>query len=120
MPLLTDPLQDMLRQIARKKCLATRETLLLELGGTSDHIHLAVKIPPTLPLSRWVGETKGLTSHEINQTFGNRAFGWQVGYGIVSFSERDLGMITNYIKNQKEHHSTGNLYPYLEKTGESE
>jgi putative transposase len=41
---------------------------------------------------------------------------WQAGYGIVSFGTKDLKWVLNYIRNQREHHSTGNIYERLERT----
>jgi REP element-mobilizing transposase RayT len=102
-------------RIIRNKCLATREVLLLEFGGTADHVHLAVKVPPSLGLPRWIGELKGASTYEINGTFKDLNFSWQIGYGIVSFAEKDRKIIENYINNQELHHSTGKLYPNLEK-----
>ena len=29
------------------------------IGGTAEHMHVAVSVPPSLPLSRFVGEVKG-------------------------------------------------------------
>ncbi|WP_083988398.1 transposase [Chryseobacterium arthrosphaerae] len=31
-------------------------------------------------------------------------FFWQDGYGAFSVSEKDVQMITNYIKKQRQHH----------------
>ena len=33
-----------------------------------------------------------------------RDFEWQKGYGIFSVSQSKLGIVKNYILNQKEHH----------------
>jgi hypothetical protein len=30
--------------------------LLLAIGGTDDHVHPAVTVPPTLLVSEWIGE----------------------------------------------------------------
>lgn len=32
--------------------------------------------------------------------------GWQDGYGAFTSSTREIDMIINYIKNQKEHHKS--------------
>ena len=37
-------------------------------------------------------------------------FQWQESYGILTFSEREMPHILNYIAHQKEHHATGKLW----------
>jgi hypothetical protein len=62
--------------------------LLHAIGGTEDHIHLAVTVPPTLLASDWIGELKGASAHYVNHALANRkVIEWQSGYGVVSFGE---------------------------------
>ena len=93
--------------------------LILEIGGTKNHVHLAIKAPPTLFIPDWVGEIKGASSHVIKRLTNGWDFSWQEGYGVVSFKERDVGDVVNYIKNQEQHHATQKLIRDLEKTDDS-
>jgi hypothetical protein len=45
-----------------------------------------------------------------------KGFSWQDGFGVFSFSERNLQEIEEYIRNQKEHHKAGKLRDELERT----
>jgi putative transposase len=74
----------------------------LAIGGTSNHIHILLAVPPTMPIaeaaqklkansSRWLGE-QGLT------------FQWQEGYGAFSVSPSLVDAVKRYIRNQEEHH----------------
>jgi REP element-mobilizing transposase RayT len=65
-----------------------------------------VSVPPTLTISRWIGELKGASAYYVNQTLLNRtgALEWQTGYGVVSFGARDVSRVADYIGNQEDHH----------------
>jgi REP element-mobilizing transposase RayT len=84
-------------------------------NGVADHVHLAVIVPPTLNLSEWLGRLKGASAHYVNEQLTNRkTFGWQAGYGIVSFGTKDLPRVVAYVERQKEHHSGGKIHDRLE------
>ena len=72
--------------------------------GISDHIHIAISIPPKLSVATLVGRLKGASSHHINKTYTDGSFLWQTEYGVFSFSERSLSRIIDYVNNQKKHH----------------
>ena len=49
-------------------------------GGTDDHVYLAVSTPPTVQVSGWVGQLKGAGAHYINQRVLNqKRFAWLAG-----------------------------------------
>ena len=84
--------------IARQK-----KILLLAAGGTGNHLHLLISLPPTLPLSKAVQELKGNTSRWLNE-LGCR-FEWQQGYSAFSVSESQRETVIRYIDNQSVHHA---------------
>lgn len=45
-----------------------------------NHVHLVVTLGEDIELSRFVGQIKGATSHEINQVLGRTGSLWQAGY----------------------------------------
>lgn len=56
------------------------------IGGTTDHIHLIVSIPPKVSIAEFLKIIKGSSAHYLNQIFNNNPkFSWQEGYGIFSF-----------------------------------
>lgn len=85
-----------------------------------DHIHVAVSIAVTLPVSEWIRNVKGRTTHEVNALCPDLStrFGWQDGYGILTFGAKQLPYVVNYITRQKEHHREGTFQPYLERLDE--
>ena len=87
-----------------------------EIGGTDDHVHLVVSVPPTLQPSEWVGELKGASSHYINHEIADRqVLQWQSGYGVVSFGRKDLPWVQAYVRNQRERHSSNGAKDRLER-----
>jgi putative transposase len=87
-------------------------------GGIADHVHVAVSIPPSIPVATAVGRFKGSSSRILSQNLGTE-FNWQAEYGVVSFAERHLPPVLAYISDQPRHHSTNRLWPALEQLGES-
>jgi len=93
---------------------------VLALNGVTDHLHVAICIAPSVSVSNWVGQVKGLAAHSVNAVFGNleTPFKWQEGYGVVTFGEKQLPFVQAYIANQKQHHSVGGLVEKLERFDE--
>jgi len=88
------------------------------IGGVSDHLHVAISIPPKLAVATIIGQLKGASSHFINERFfSERTFAWQAEYGVLSISERALPKIVGYIRNQKAHHAENTLDMDLEDFG---
>jgi putative transposase len=86
------------------------------IGGTENHIHLILSIPPTQSIAEFVKNIKGSSSHYLNQTFRNPdKFGWQEGYGVFSLGQRQLEQAVTYVLNQKEHHLQNTVNSHLEK-----
>ncbi|MEE8583723.1 MAG: IS200/IS605 family transposase, partial [Acidobacteriota bacterium] len=107
-PVIRNRIEDRLHHYLRSRVSKTQGTLLHEVGGVEDHIHLAVSVPPTLCVSSWIGELKGSSSHHINhQVARRRILAWQAGYGVVSFGTKDLPYVVEYIRTQKERHAKG-------------
>ena len=84
------------------------------IGGTAEHVHLLVSIPPTLAVSDLVKQVKGTTSKFANEVLTPGRFKWQGHYGAYSLSPEDLDVVKEYIRRQKEHHAEGHLIPALE------
>tara|TARA_R110002049_G_scaffold224203_1_gene395914 strand:+ start:765 stop:1229 length:465 start_codon:yes stop_codon:yes gene_type:complete len=80
---------------------------LLAINGMPDHIHILIGMKPTCKLSDLVREIKKSTNTFIQENrFSNFKFEWQEGYGVFSYSNREVGSIISYINNQKQHHRT--------------
>ena len=91
------------------------QSILHAIGGTDDHVHVAVSIEPDLLISDWIGQLKGSSSHFINTQIANRkSLEWQTSYGVVAFGTKNLRWIVDYVKNQRKHHATGTTHLRLE------
>ena len=75
------------------------------IGNVEDHLHVAVSIPPKIAVSDCVKHFKGASSHYVNHLPGASGdFGWQDGYGALTFGTRAMPDVLSYVRNQKEHH----------------
>ena len=92
----------------------TLECIPHAIGGMPDHIHVVISIPPKVAVAKVIGQLKGASSHHINENYAEGSFAWQAEYGIVSFSEKALPSIVEYVKNQKKHHSENTIKETLE------
>ncbi len=84
-------------------------------NGVTDHVHVAVSIPPHTAVAEWVKRCKGASSRYVNQMSGEERFSWQSGYGVLTFGQNALAMVTAYIDRQKVHHAQDTVQPYLER-----
>jgi putative transposase len=121
-PLLSPVIETQTHQFLRQRVIDTPGAFIYEIGGTENHVHLCISIPPTLTVSEFIGQLKGASSHEINHSNPTRdkLLQWQAGYGVVSFGTKDLEWVKRYVRNQKEHHATGKVYERLERITEME
>ncbi|NJR26162.1 MAG: IS200/IS605 family transposase [Richelia sp. CSU_2_1] len=93
----------------------TLNCIVHAIGGTENHIHLIVSIPPTQSIAEFVKNIKGSSSHYFNQTLQNpNRFGWQEGYGVFSLGQRQLEEAVAYVINQKQHHLQNTVNSHLE------
>ena len=87
--------------------------LVYALNGIADHIHIVAAIPPRLAVASLVGEAKGRSSHVVNHHL-TIDFGWQTGYGVMTFGEKHLHWVVRYVRHQKEHHLSHDVNSVLE------
>ena len=79
--------------------------ILLNIGGTANHLHLLAKFHPTTSISNMLQQIKGSSSKWINADRRAPAqFAWQTGYAAFSVSESSAESVANYIGHQAEHH----------------
>lgn len=115
-PVLTSEVEHFVHNYVQNRCKTTHGVYFHEVGGTDDHIHLAVRIEPVVNIAKFIGELKGACSFETNKHFCRKLLEWQRGYGVVSFSTKDLKWVVEYIRNQREHHKNGTSREALERT----
>jgi len=81
------------------------KSIPIQIGGTSDHVHMLCTLPKTMTPADLVEEVKKSSSKWI-KTKGPRYsnFYWQDGYGGFSVGWSQVDTVKNYIRNQKKHH----------------
>ncbi|MGO9589229.1 MAG: IS200/IS605 family transposase [Candidatus Acidiferrales bacterium] len=77
------------------------------IGGSDDHIHLLVQIPPQLALAKAVLAIKANSSRWANDQ--GHEFAWQEGYAAFSVSASQVPTVVRYIQNQEVHHRRMNF-----------
>lgn len=93
-----EPLWAYMRGIARN-----REFDILAVGGTANHVHMLLAIPPKKQLADVVRDLKANSSRFMKRDV--RGFAWQDGYGALSVSPSQTDVVRNYIGRQQEHHA---------------
>jgi putative transposase len=80
---------------------------------------LLVSFQATITIADLVKQVKGVSSHFVNETLQPAAqFKWQGSYGAFTVSRWDVDKTIEYIKRQKEHHTSGELAQEFEETFE--
>lgn len=89
-------------------------------GGFTDHAHLLIGLPPTMPLAKAMQTIKGISSKWMNQG-GQNGFAWQDGYSAFSVSTSQVDAVVHYIQTQADHHAKhtfdAELFSLLKKNG---
>jgi REP element-mobilizing transposase RayT len=108
-PLITPLLEPLIRGAILGKA-RDLGVVVHSIGGIEDHIHVVASIPPRLAVAECVKQLKGVSSHYANhQPSQPGDFGWQDGYGAISFGEKSLPDVMLYVRGQKEHHAAGSV-----------
>ncbi|WP_329128224.1 IS200/IS605 family transposase [Streptomyces sp. NBC_01465] len=103
----TDEILNRCEEITRTVC-ADFETELVEFNGERDHVHLRVRYPPKIALSRLVGSLKGVSARRLRQEYPDHvrtylwdAHFWSPSYFAPSCGGAPLSIIKDYIEQQK-------------------
>ncbi|MBZ5707517.1 MAG: IS200/IS605 family transposase [Acidobacteriia bacterium] len=92
---------------------------LLAVGGTANHVHLLIELPPTMRLAEAIQKLKANSSRWLGGQ--GLAFEWQQGYGAFSVSPSLLETVKAYIRSQAKHHEKRNFeeefLAFLRKSG---
>lgn len=117
---LTQEVEPIVHQIITGRSRKMKGVYFHTIGGTEDHIHLAVNIEPFVTISDMVKELKGGSSHDTNSQLGQNTLYWQRRYGVVSFGKKNLPWTRAYIDKQKQHHAQSKVFDRLERITEYE
>ncbi len=77
----------------------------IAIGGTTDHVHLLMRLPADLAIADCLCVLKTNSSRWIKERWPERRlFSWQAGYGAFTVSESSRGAVIRYIQDQEQHH----------------
>ncbi len=89
---------------------------LVRIGGTSNHIHMLIKLPPTLCLSDVVRNIKTNSSGWMRSDSRFPDFkGWAKEYFAETVSPTHKATLVGYIDNQLAHHNQEDFTGELER-----
>ncbi|MCF8357549.1 MAG: IS200/IS605 family transposase [Prolixibacteraceae bacterium] len=102
-PVLNDREKE-IYQIIQKIIEETGHKTLI-INGTDDHIHLLVKLSPSIAISNLVREIKRQSSYYINHhILEHHGFNWQEGYSAFTHNRSQVSAVYKFIEKQKEYH----------------
>jgi REP-associated tyrosine transposase len=76
----------------------------LAVGGTGDHSHVLLSLPPTITIAKAIQVVKAGSSKWMHDQTGSRRFDWQEGYGAFSIGTSQVRATIRYIENQPLRH----------------
>jgi REP element-mobilizing transposase RayT len=74
---------------------------MLATGGTKNHIHSLISLPPTKLVAHVIRDLKANSSRHLNEV---DRFAWQDGYAAISVSPSMIGKVSQYIASQEQRH----------------
>ncbi len=72
-------------------------------GGTTNHAHLLIVLPASIPLAKAIQVLKANSSRWLGEH--GFEFAWQEGYAAFSVSASNVEAVRHYIEHQPEHHA---------------
>ncbi len=79
----------------------------IRIGGVEDHVHLLLRLSKSISIADLTRELKRDSSKWIKDRFNDpylQEFHWQAGYGAFSISPSHVELVSQYIRDQEEHH----------------
>ena len=84
-----------------------KNCVLYRMNGMEDHLHILCDLHPTIALADYMRDIKTSSSIWLKESGKFPGFqGWADGYAALTYAWKDKKRITDYIKNQQEHHKS--------------
>ena len=98
------------------------EVAVYAVGVMPDHVLVFAQIPPTLAVTKAIGQWQGASSHAVNALRAEsiEVLAWQSGYGVLSVSQSGYDRVLEYVQNQRERHAARELYGVMERCSDDE
>lgn len=79
---------------------------LVAVGNARDHVHVLLRLSPSVALADAVRRLKGGASHAWNARAQGRPLRWQTGYWARSIEQEGLAPLSLYVRDQRARHAT--------------
>lgn len=90
--------------------------VVFALDGWWDHVHMVAAIPPSIAVSKFIGQVKAAAGTKFNKSGHPKApVYWQAEYAVFSFDEQRLPNYVSYVEGQKELHANKATIALLER-----
>jgi len=87
-------------------------------NGYTEHVHCLISLGREQSIAKVAQLINGESSHWINKHKLIDHFMWQDDYYAISVSESNVAAVTNYIRNQEQHHSKKTFIDEIKKYDE--
>ncbi len=78
---------------------------VLAIGGVSDHVHLLVRVSPSLSLATLVRTLKRASARRLTRVHGLTHFAWREGFEVFALRADECDPVRRYIEQQPLHHA---------------
>ncbi len=104
-PFIKPPVEEKLHAYMAEIC-NQLECRCVIVGGFTDHVHILCYISKKIPLMKLLEKVKSHSSKWVKtQGKGYENFYWQNGYAAFAVDKYGLRPVTDYIRNQHQHHT---------------
>ena len=115
LPLVTEDLAPLLYGSIDTQC-HRLNTASLAVGGTDDHVHLLVRLPPRLGIEPLVEAVKTASHNAFTTRFRpGWHFEWQNTYGAFTLAQAEVPRAMMYVRNQRALHAAQTLWERWER-----
>lgn len=115
LPLVTADLEPQVYGAIEAHC-RLLNTTPLALGGTEEHVHLLVRLPPRLAVASLVEAVKAASAELVTQRLRpGRLFEWGATYGAFTLGQDAVPRAIQYVRSQKSLHATQNVWDAWER-----
>lgn len=82
-------------------------------------MHVLASLQPSHRLDIIADTLKASATEMINKLSVGTTLEWEEGYGVLSLRNKDIEIVAEYIRTQKERHQKGDLIGKMERTKSS-
>lgn len=87
----------------------------LRVGGTVGHVHVLVRLTPTVTIADVAKQMQGSSAHFVTHVLArDDFFKWQGTYGAFSIGPNAIDSVIDNVDNQRERHALNDIVPHWE------